>query len=225
MGLEKRKYGRGGFYESVHYNRDKKATFNIYSVEELESFKTLMKSIGGSSLVAYELYKMDNGFRETHNVWVTFITICAESYDKKAMILTPEELSRLKYKYKHNEVNKGNDFEYTEIATDVRKQTVYEYFKRNPYLVSRYKKRVYNALKWNTSGDDNTKKIAFILNKLASKLNNKKKAQILRVDDWLVGKDERPDDYIGLRTAKDFIDTITATNNDGSTIITSLDDE
>lgn len=49
----------------IGYDRDVETTFNTYSVEEIRQYKTLMRHVGGCVMVAYELFKKDNGYKET----------------------------------------------------------------------------------------------------------------------------------------------------------------
>ena len=210
MGIKKRKDVNGNEYEYVTYDRGQKATFNSYSEKELTAYRTLMNQVGGCHPVAYELYKMDNGYKETRRVIVTFITIRAKVYGDKTMILTPEEFTMEKWKYENDEKNKGKEFEYEELARDSRRQTIADFFNRNPYLVIRYKARVNHALAWNKVGNENTKKVALILAKLARMKDNRKKKQFLTVDKWLMAKEDIPQDYESIQIAKDFIDNIKA---------------
>lgn len=210
MPVKKRKDGDGREYEYVTYDREQKATFNTYSEKELVAFRTLMKSVGGVQEVAYELYKLVNSFNETTKVVTYFITIEVASLDNKIMVLTPEEISYQKYLFKNEEANKDKEFEYKELAKDEKKLMIREYFFRNPSKVVQFTNRVNNALNWNRSSNKDTKNIVKLLNKLAHKLHERKKRQFIGVNQWLIGKEDKPENYEDLNIAKKVINTISA---------------
>lgn len=47
------------------YDRDLSTTFNTYSEEEIIQYKTLMRHVGGCKVIAFELFKHENGYKET----------------------------------------------------------------------------------------------------------------------------------------------------------------
>lgn len=210
MAVKNRKDGNGREYEYVTYDREQKATFNSYSENELVAFRTLMKSVGGVQEVAYELYKLVNSFKETTKVVTWFVTIEVTSLNDKTMILTPEEISYQKYLFEKEEANKDKVFEYKELARDEKKLMIREYFFRNPSKVVQFTNRVNGALNWNRSANKDTKNIVKLLNKLAHKLHERKKRQFIGVNQWLIGKEEKPENYEDLNIAKKVINTISA---------------
>lgn len=50
--------------EVITYDRDAETTFNSYSPEEIIHLKTLMRHVGGSSAVGYEMFKQENGYTD-----------------------------------------------------------------------------------------------------------------------------------------------------------------
>jgi len=121
MSVGRKKGSNGKEYEYVAYDRDITATFNVYSIDELKAFRTLMKQVGGIGAVAYELYKHDHGYRNTQQTSMCYHTIKVTSDGDKILILTSEELAIKKF------YNRG--MEYEELSTDIRKTSIRDYFK------------------------------------------------------------------------------------------------
>jgi hypothetical protein len=210
MGVKTRKDGNGREYEYVTYDREQKATFNSYSQTELTAFRTLMKSVGGVQEVAYELYKLVNSFTESSKVFMHFITVEITCLGGKVEILTPEELAYQKYLFLKDKENKGKEFEYVELARDGKKLMMRDYFFRSPAKVQQYTNRVNSALNWNRTSNKDTKNIVKLLNKLAHKLHERKKRQFIGVNQWLIGKEDKPENYEDLKITKKVINTISA---------------
>jgi len=48
----------------LRYDREMATTFNTYSEEEMIQYKTLMRHVGGCRVIAFELFKYENGYKE-----------------------------------------------------------------------------------------------------------------------------------------------------------------
>lgn len=57
--------GRQKAINVLMYDRDAEISFHRYTDEEIIEFKTLMRHVGGASAVAFELFKIDNGYVQT----------------------------------------------------------------------------------------------------------------------------------------------------------------
>ncbi len=57
-------------FNPVRYDRDADTTFNTFEHEELVQIKTLLRHVGGAYVVGYELFKMENGYRDSSKVAV-----------------------------------------------------------------------------------------------------------------------------------------------------------
>ena len=56
--------GRQKAINVLMYDRDAEISFHRYTDEEIIEFKTLMRHVGGVSIVAFELFKEDNGYTQ-----------------------------------------------------------------------------------------------------------------------------------------------------------------
>lgn len=55
---------KGKEVDILSYDRDMSTTFNTYSEEEIIQYKTLMRHVGGANIVAFELFKHENGYTD-----------------------------------------------------------------------------------------------------------------------------------------------------------------
>ena len=204
---QKRSNGKGGEYNFVTSDKEQKAIFNSYTFDELKTFRTLIKEVGGVEAVAYKLYKYEHGLTDNVKITATFHTVKLISLGDKQEILMPDEIAYAKYIYQKE--NTGKEFEYEILATDTRTVTVHTYFMKSINRKNQYRQRVNAAFNSNTSGNRHTKTIVKLLQQMAIALNNKKKDQIVRVTNWLSG----PPDILKQRKIKEKLETKDALEN------------